>query len=453
MSENQSTPSATQAIEAGDQQDDLQIKERDAYQSPTASYYTLAVLTIVYSFNFIDRQLLAILQEPIKQELGLSDGQLGLLTGFAFAVFYVVAGIPIARYADNANRRDIISWAIVVWSGMTALCGLAQNYWQLLAARIGVGVGEAGCSPPAHSIISDVFPPQQRATAFSIYSSGINIGILFGFLLGGWLNEFFGWRVAFLVVGLPGILIGLLVKFTVAEPKRGRSEPERLQSKQNEEPVPFKAVVKLLWSRRSFRHLALGGALTAFSAYAMSSWIASFIIRTHGMATGELGTWLALTAVFGAVGTMSAGIIADRLGRRDKRWYMWVPTIAALIMGPSFFICINLDNVYATLIAYVVPSFVCTFYVGSCIAMVHALVGLRMRAVSSAIFFLILNIIGLGLGPTSIGLFSDFLAPTVGDDSLRYSLSIIIPLGATWSAVHFLLAAKSLKQDIENAPA
>ncbi len=176
----------------------------DTYSRPASRYYLLGILTLIYAVNFIDRQLLAILQEPIKQELGLSDSQLGLLTGFAFAVFYVTAGIPIASLADRANRRNIIAVVLSVWSVMTAVSGFAQNYWQLLAARIGVGVGEAGCSPPAHSMLSDVFPPGFRATALSIYSSGINIGILFGFLLGGWLNEYFGWRVAFIVVGLPG---------------------------------------------------------------------------------------------------------------------------------------------------------------------------------------------------------------------------------------------------------
>ncbi len=184
-------------------------------------YYVLGLLTVVYSFNFIDRQLLSILQESVKKEMLLSDGQLGLLTGFAFAMFYVLAGLPIARWADRGNRRDIVAGSLVVWSLMTALCGMAQNFWQLLAARIGVGIGEAGGSPPSHSMISDTFPPEQRATALSFYSVGINIGILFGFLLGGYLNEVFGWRVAFLVVGLPGVLLGVVVRYTMAEPIRG----------------------------------------------------------------------------------------------------------------------------------------------------------------------------------------------------------------------------------------
>ena len=444
MAESPSTPVSSSAA--------VTSHEGERYRDSRTAYYTLGVLTIVYSINFIDRQLLSILQEPIKMELGLSDGQLGLLTGFAFALFYVTAGIPIARWADKANRRNIISWSVAIWSGMTALSGLVQNYWQLLAARIGVGIGEAGCSPPAHSMLSDIFPPERRATAMSIYSTGINIGILFGFLLGGWLNEFFGWRVAFMVVGLPGIAIALLLKFTVPEPIRGFSEPDHEKKADDVPVVPFKEVLALLWSRPSFRHLALGGALTAFCGYALISWIASFIIRTHGMQTGELGTWLAATSVAGAVGTLTAGIIADRMGQRDKRWYMWVPGIAALIVGPASAAAFLQENAYATLALYAIPTFFTTFYVGSCIATVHQLVGLQMRAVGSAIFFLVLNIIGLGLGPVSVGYLSDYWQDSMGVDSLRYSLVTILPIVATWSALHFMLAAKSLKADLARAP-
>jgi MFS family permease len=194
------------------------------YASSSSRSYALGLLTLVYSFNFIDRQLLSILQESIKLDLSLSDGQLGLLTGFAFALFYVTAGIPIARWADRSNRRNIVAMSISLWSFMTAISGLAQNYVQLLSARVGVGIGEAGGSPPSHSIVSDIYPKEKRATALSFYSTGVNIGVLFGFLLGGWLNEFFGWRVAFFVVGVPGIFIGVLVRLTLREPIRGLME-------------------------------------------------------------------------------------------------------------------------------------------------------------------------------------------------------------------------------------
>ena len=209
------------------------------YASPKARKYALAVLTLVYTFNFIDRQLLSILQESIKVDLSLSDSQLGLLTGFAFAMFYVTAGIPIARLADRGNRRNIVAISVGLWSAMTAVSGLVQNYGQLLAARVGVGVGEAGGSPPSHSIVSDIFPPEKRASALAFYSTGVNLGILFGFLFGGWLNEFFGWRVAFMVVGIPGVLLAILVRTTVREPIRGLMENRTASEAQ----VPFKEVV------------------------------------------------------------------------------------------------------------------------------------------------------------------------------------------------------------------
>ena len=232
-------------------------------------YYILGILTIVYVFNFIDRQILVILQESIKEDLDLSDAQLGLLSGFAFAIFYVTVGIQIARWADRGNRRTIISLAIGLWSAMTAVCGLVQNYWQLLGARIGVGVGEAGGSPPAHSMISDMFPPHERATALSIYNLGIPFGVFVGFLAGGWINELLGWRYAFFAVGIPGVIFALIVRGTVREPPRGMSEKvDRVA-----DAPPVGDVIRMLWSRRSFRHMSIAAGLHAFVGYGVgNSW-------------------------------------------------------------------------------------------------------------------------------------------------------------------------------------
>jgi MFS family permease len=419
------------------------------YEKKSSAYYALGVLTLVYSFNFIDRQLLAILQESIKADLGLSDSQLGLLTGFAFAVFYVTAGIPIARWADRSNRRNIVALSLAVWSGMTAVSGMAQNYLQLLLARIGVGVGEAGGSPPSHSMISDIFPVHQRASALGFYSTGVNVGILFGFLLGGWLNEYFGWRIAFLVVGAPGILLALLVRFTVAEPIRGLSENKQVSDR----PIPVTEVLALLWSRRSFRHLAVASGLTAFVAYSIISWGASYFIRSHGMSTGELGTWLALImGLGGAVGAFGGGVIADRLGNRDKRWYVWVPAIAGMLATPFIVATYSVDSAYLALLCSVVPGVMGNVFLGSTVATVHGLVGVRMRAMSSAVFFFILNIIGLGLGPFSVGLLSDYLAPDYGQESLRYAMLMILPGVGVLAVVHFMLASRNLREDLLNAP-
>ena len=423
--------------------------QQNPYTSMSARYYAVGLLTVVYTFNFIDRQLLSILQESIKADLLLSDQQLGLLTGIAFAMFYVTAGIPIARWADRGNRRNIVALAIGVWSFMTAISGLVQNYVQLLLARMGVGVGEAGGSPPAHSIISDIFPPERRASALAFYSMGVNIGILFGFLAGGWLNEIFDWRTAFFVVGAPGLIIALIVRYTLREPIRGLSEQRQVET----QTVPFSNVLKLLMSRPAFKHMAFGAALNAFAGYSTSSWTASFMIRSHGMSTGELGTWLAMIMGFGgAVGVFAGGVIAERLARKDVRWYMWLPALTGLICVPFMVANYMVAGAYTALIVSIIPGILFNVYLGNTLAMTHGLVGLRMRALASAILFFILNLIGLGLGPWAIGLLSDLLAPTLGQESLRHAMLYLLPAMMTWSVIHFYLASRTLKEDLANAP-
>lgn len=427
----------------------MSSESANPYSSTSVRTYALVLLTVVYTFNFIDRQLLAILQESIKADLSLSDSQLGLLTGFAFALFYVTAGLPIARWADRGNRRNIVALAVGIWSFMTAISGFVQNYLHLLLARVGVGVGEAGGSPPSHSIISDIYPAERRAGALSFYSMGVNFGILFGFLFGGWLNEFFGWRVAFLVVGVPGIVIAFLVRFTLKEPLRGMAEQRQAASEQ----VPLSTVLNLLASRSSFRHMAFGAALNAFAGYSASNWTASFIIRSHGMDTGELGTWLAMSmGVGGAIGVLGGGLIAQRLAKRDVRWYMWLPTLTGVICLPFMVATYLVDSAYAALLCGVIPSTLFNVYLGNTLAMSHGLVGLRMRALASAILFFILNLIGLGLGPWSVGKLSDILATEHGVESLRLAMLYLLPAAMTWSVLHFYLASRTLKEDLAAAP-
>jgi MFS family permease len=403
-------------------------------------------MTLTYALNLFDRQLLSMLQESIKADLLLSDTQLGLLTGTAFAFFYVIAGVPIARFADRGgNRRNIISLAVGLWSLMTAISGLASSYAQLLLARMGVGLGEAGGSPPAHSMISDVFPPQQRATAMATYSVGVNIGIMLGFLLGGILNEFFGWRMAFLVVGIPGILLALLIRATVVEPVRGWSENREVEP----EVINLGVALKLLWQSHTFRHIALGGGLTALMGYGTMNWSAPFFIREFGLGTAELGIWLAMgSGVCGAVGTYYAGFYCDRLSVKDKRWNLWLPALAALVAGVCMVIILNQSNPYMALSVNLLMGGLITCYVGPCIATLHGIVDPRMRATVSAIFYLIINIIGLGIGPTLIGAISDYYAATLGDGSLRVALLIVIPIAALWSAAHFMIAARYLRKGL-----
>ena len=286
------------------------------------------MLVLVFTSSHIDRQIMGILGQPIKESLLISDTQLGLLTGIMFAVFYATLGMPMAMWADRHNRRNLISFSVFLWSLMTALCGAAANFVQLLLLRIGVGVGEAGSNPPSHSMIADLYPPEQRSTAMAIFGTGINWGILFGFLLGGWINEWFGWRTAFVVVGLPGILLAIAVRLTVKEPPRGYSE----QLSATIKPPAFWDVVKFMWRTPVLRHIVIAGALISFTGYASVIWIPIYLVRIHEMGTGEAGTYLALLiGVGGALGIYLGGRLADFLSaRHGQQWLPWVIALANL---------------------------------------------------------------------------------------------------------------------------
>ena len=416
------------------------------YTQPFYRYYVLAVLTVVYVFNFVDRQLLVILQEPIKAELNLSDTQLGLLTGFAFALFYVICGIPIARWADKGNRRTIIALALTIWSVMTAMCGLAANYTHLLLARVGVGVGEAGGSPPAHSMISDIFKPKNRALALSVYSIGIYIGILIGFAAGGFLADAFSWRLAFFVVGIPGVALALLVLLTVREPIRGWSEGD---TKAVEPAPPIGDVARLLWSRISFRHIALAASMQAFIIYGIGNWLPSYFLRTYELDIGTIGAWMALTTGFGGgLGSFCGGWMADKFGAKDVRWYLWVPAILASLLVPVQLAILLSGEVYFALIMTAPFHFLSAAYLGAVLAVSHNLVNGRMRAMTSAVLFFVLNLIGLGLGPVIVGFLSDVFTRNGMVAPLGTAMLICGTVAAIWSVTHYILAANKVREDI-----
>lgn len=416
------------------------------YAKPFYRYFVLGVLTLVYALNFVDRQLLVILQEQIKLELELSDTQLGLLSGFAFAVFYVSCGIPIARWADRGKRRSIIAMALTVWSLMTAVSGLAQNYLHLLLARIGVGVGEAGGSPPAHSMISDIFPKESRATALSIYSIGIYIGILVGFALGGWIAEIFGWRMAFFVVGLPGIAVAILLRLSVREPVRGWSEGR--QDDLSAAP-PFGEVLKFLWSRRTFRNLALAGSLQALVIYGIGNWLPSYFLRNFEISLTQLGIWMALTSGFGGgAGSFFGGWMTDRLAVRDSRWYAWGPAILMLAITPVLLVILTTPTLQLALLMTGLFHFLSASYLGPVLAVSHSLVGLRMRALTSAIFFFFINLIGLGLGPLIVGFMSDSFAADGYDQALAQAMLITGCVTSLWGGAHYLFASRTIRADL-----
>jgi MFS family permease len=420
---------------------------------PNYRKYALGILLVGYIINFVDRSILSLLLEPIKLELALSDSQLGFLGGLAFAVFYTFLGIPIAALADRRSRVKILAVSMVIWSAMTAVCGLANNFLTLLLARIGVGIGEAGASPPSHSLISDYFPIETRATALSIYALGIPLGTMIGSFVGGWGADAIGWRYTFFLVGVPGIIFALIVWFTLREPPRGMSDLKPSQAPaapiKTAPPPPVKTVLKLLWSKTSFRHLAFAAGLHAFVSYGAGTWNAPFFIRIHEMSLTEIGSVLALIAGIGAIGTFFGGYISDKLSDRtnDKRWYFWVPGIATLVMVPFQLVAYLYGGVWAVVASLMMVAILGNAYLGPSFAMTQALVSLRMRAVASAILLFVLNLIGMGLGPYLVGVLSDILTPDFGIYSIRYAMCAAVMVNV-WAACHYFIGARTMRGDL-----
>ena len=406
--------------------------------------YVLVILTLVYVVNYLDRQILGILNPLIQAEFHVSDGVIGLLGGPVFALVYATLGIPIAVLADRVNRRNVIAASLATFSLMTVFCGYAVQFWQLMLARFGTGIGEAGTGPSINSVIADLYPPQRRAAALSFYSAGLNVGLLIGFFGGGWIAQHYGWRNAFLAAGLPGLVLAVILLTTVREPARG--EIERLPDA-SETPSLW-SVVRYLWAQRSFRWMAFGTAMSAWGGYAGISFIPTFLYRSHHMTPTEIGLALSiLTGVFGAIGTYLAGVFADYYGRRDVRWNMYVPIIATFIGVPCTPVFYLSPNLALALTAAIGPALVGAAFVGPAYAMSQALVPLRMRARSAAILLFILNFIALGSAAPTVGFVSDLLRPLLGSDSLRWALLLGI-ITALIGAYCYWRAARTLKDDI-----
>jgi MFS family permease len=418
-------------------------------------YYVAWSLCAVYLFNQIDRQIFAILQHPIKLEFNFSDLQLGLIGGTAFGLCYATFAIPIARIADRGNRVNIISGALAVWSLFTAVTGLARNFWQMMLSRLIVGIGEAGCSPPAYSIISDYFEPKRRATAIGIYSLGVSGGSIIGLLVGSKVAELYGWRTAFYVMGLPGVLLAVIVRLTLREPPRGFSEP----SAAREERPPFGHVLALAWTKRSFRYLIAGAALYSIAANGIGAFYSVFLIRSHGMGLSETGRWLALASVGGMAGTYLGGKLADVLAQRrgDARWLMWMPAAILLINLPISVLLYTAADRTAVIALLMINVSMSASYIAPTVAATQRLVGARERALAAAILFFVMSLIGIGAGPTVVGFLSDTfkdhlllggtVAAAASADGLRYAFLCI--LGAPMLAIFFYMrAAASIRQEL-----
>ena len=389
--------------------------------------YALALLFLAYVVNYIDRQIVTILQEPIKADLRLNDTQLGLMTGLSFALFYATLGVPIARIADRRSRARLIASAITLWSLMTAACAAAGSFWTLLLCRMGVGVGEAGLSPPAHSLISDYYEPERRATALGLYSVGIQVGVFLGFIAGGLINHYFGWRMAFLVVGLPGLLLALLIRFTMREPPRGQFDPPGAAAGGAGESLP--ATLTALWRIRPFRYAALACGFHALTLYGHGHWAPPYLGRVHALPLPEIAFWLALLAVLpGALGIWIGGLLADRLARRSDANRLLVAAGSLALMIP-FEIAYALAPDFSVALAMsAIVHFLGGMYLAPTIAFAHGQVEARRRASASALLLLGLNLIGLGLGPMLVGLLSDAaIAKGMGSEGLRYALLAVLP--------------------------
>jgi len=413
-------------------------------------YYVLGLLTICYVANVVDRsQVLAASLQAIKREFNATDAQLGILSGLPFAIFYSFLGIPLAAWADRSSRRNVLAWSCALWSAATGVCGMAVNFSMLFVARVGTAIGEAGGSPPSHSLISDYFPKLKRGTAFSTYALAVPIGTAIGAAVGGWGTQHLGWRATFYLVGFPGVALALLVRATVIEPPRGYADFGG-HAPAKEKAPPVMEVLSFMFRRRAFLHLSLAAGLHSVVWYASGAFNNAFFQRSHALSAAQAGYWISVFSVVGGIGTFAGGYLADKLSkvRNDRRWYLWVPGIATLLCVPFQFVAYLAPDLSLVLPMFGAMTFMAAVFFGPSFAMTQAISPLRMRSVATSLLLLVQTLIGNGLGPWLAGYVSDYLKPSMGTASLRYAL-VIVGLVNIWAALHYLIGARSLRQDLE----
>jgi MFS family permease len=463
--------------------------------------YVLGALLLVYIFNFIDRTIINILTEPIKTSFGLEDWQMGLLGGPAFAVLYTFIGIPIARFSERSHRVWIITASVAVWSLMTALCGFATSFLVLFLFRIGVSIGEAGCTPPANSLIADYYDPRSRSTAVSIYALGVPLGGMFAAVFGGFIAgnitgdnayNFFtnigfdwaanaldwskieGWRIAFVLIGIPGLFVALLVKQTVKEPPRGYSDPASLQ---NQEKASFGEALRILMTKPTYWHIVAGATIASFIGYGVGQFTTSFLIRTHGLTIQEASLLFGIIlGLMAAIGVFTSGYLADRMAKRYPTALAWIPAAGLLASVPLYVFGYSSDNLWIAMPPLMIAAMIHYYYLGPMYAVSGGVVDSRMRATSVAITLFVVNLLGYGLGPPVIGILSTFLktwfltnadlgltleackatnlaiseqaaCESANAKGLQWSIILFCCLYA-WAALHYLLAGKTLVRDM-----
>lgn len=404
--------------------------------------YIVGVLTLVYALNLIDRQIVIILQDQIKHEFALSDKQLGLMTGLAFVCLYSVCSLLFAPLADRHVRRTIIAAAIALWSAATASVGLAQSYSQLLLARVGVGVGEAGSGPAAYSMIADMFPEERRGFPTALFSSGVYFGILCGFAGGGWLGATLGWRHTLIVLGFVGLVIAVLVRLTVAEPERQR--PTSPQS-----AISTLQVFRIMLRNKAFTHLLVGCALFAMVGTGSNAFMPSYMMRVHGLSVATVGAWLGLVlGVGGAVGSLVSGVVADRLGGSSVARYPILVGSALAISLPFYLGAFLAPSGAVALGLYCVAAVLYPMYLTPSIMVTYRTVPPEARARATALVLILFTGIGLGIGPLAVGVLSDIFTPRYGPDGLRYALAVTAMVGGVWSIIHQVMAYRRMREAV-----
>ncbi|WP_282950034.1 MULTISPECIES: MFS transporter [unclassified Sphingopyxis] len=405
------------------------------------AYYGLALLSTVSLLNYLDRMVIAVLVEPIKRDLGLSDTQVGLVAGFAFALLYALAGLPLARIADRSSRVKLVSICLVVWSAMTALTGMARSFVELFVARMAVGIGEAGCVPASHSLIGDMFPPHRRAFAVGVFQAGGLIGMSFGLAGAGWVAEVYGWRAALLVAGTAGVPVALLLYMTMPEPARSGQASAR--------PTGESAMATMvaLARRPALVHLVIALSIGAFATYGMSQWISAFFIRSHGLGLAAVGLYGGLAGGGGGIiGAIVGGLAMARLRPRDARWELWLPAAGYGLAAPLFAATFLLPDALAAFSLQFAATFVASAGGAVALSAIQTFAEPHRRATAIAIMLMLSSLIGLGVGPTAVGVLSDALSPATGGDSLRYAL-VISTAFLLWASTHYLLAARHARAD------
>ncbi|THG40470.1 MULTISPECIES: spinster family MFS transporter [Sphingomonas] len=414
--------------------------------------WTLALLTTAYFFSFMDRQILAILLEAIKADLHLSDTQLGLLSGLVFAIFYATLGLPIARLADRSSRSNIIAISIAFWSAMTALCGFAQNFVHLMFARIGVGIGEAGFGPPSQSIIADLYPPEKRASAMAIYSLGVLLGGGLGMVIGGFVAHSYGWRVALMVVGLPGIVLAIIMKLFVVEPRRGLADGKVPAAPADAPVIGMWQGIASMWHNRAAFHLVAAITITSLVGYAVTGWGPSYMQRSLGMSILDVSKYVALpAALIAGFSAMLGGWLCDRVAKSKGIYAQsYVVVVLKIIAFPFALGFYFVDHLWLALSSYFVAAIFAGAYIGPTYAMIQHLAPLRLRATWAALTLLATSLLGLGLGPFAVGQISDLLRPTYGGESLRWAMFSVAML-TPWGIFHYWRAGVLMKRQEEAA--